>query len=119
MLRLLKDVVVIILLLHRVVNFTGIMLKEPKNGVLGLLLMREKKIILKKHLKNCVKIFNIFEKMKSCSECNGTMIELSAKIPECISYKYFKCVKCGEDNSKYETIAQHCREEEAIKVIPS
>ncbi|MBL7147858.1 MAG: AbrB/MazE/SpoVT family DNA-binding domain-containing protein [Nanoarchaeota archaeon] len=35
--------------------------------------------------------------MKKCSECNGIMKELVAKTPEGISYKYFKCDKCGEE----------------------
>ena len=35
--------------------------------------------------------------MKKCSECNGFMEELTAKTPENINYKYFKCVKCGEE----------------------
>ena len=35
--------------------------------------------------------------MKTCSECQGKMIEESAKTPEGISYKYFKCNNCGEE----------------------
>lgn len=35
--------------------------------------------------------------MKKCSECGKTMKELVDKTPEGIEYKYFKCVKCGEE----------------------
>ncbi len=35
--------------------------------------------------------------MKKCSECNGIMEELTAKTPEGIGYKYFKCDNCGEE----------------------
>lgn len=35
--------------------------------------------------------------MKKCSECKGIMEELTTKTPEGISYKYFKCDKCGEE----------------------
>ena len=39
----------------------------------------------------------ILKKMKKCSECNGTMEELSDKTPEGATYNYFKCNKCGEE----------------------
>lgn len=35
--------------------------------------------------------------MKTCSECRGRMVEKTAKTPEGISYKYFKCSKCKEE----------------------
>lgn len=35
--------------------------------------------------------------MKICSECQNEMIEKDAKTPEGISYKFFKCSKCGEE----------------------
>jgi len=35
--------------------------------------------------------------MKKCSECNGEMKELSAKTPEGVEYKYFRCNSCGEE----------------------
>lgn len=35
--------------------------------------------------------------MRKCSECKGEMKELSAKTPEGVEYKYFKCSKCGEE----------------------
>ncbi len=35
--------------------------------------------------------------MKKCSECDGFMEELNAKTPEGISYKYYRCNKCGEE----------------------
>jgi DNA-directed RNA polymerase subunit RPC12/RpoP len=35
--------------------------------------------------------------MKKCSECNGKMKEFTAKTPEGVEYKYFKCEKCGEE----------------------
>ena len=35
--------------------------------------------------------------MRKCSECEGNMKEFSAKTPEGVGYKYFKCEKCGEE----------------------
>lgn len=35
--------------------------------------------------------------MKTCSECKGKMAEKTAKTPEGVSYRYFKCGKCGEE----------------------
>ena len=35
--------------------------------------------------------------MKTCSECKGEMTEESAKTPENVNYKYYKCSKCGEE----------------------
>lgn len=35
--------------------------------------------------------------MKKCSECSGTMQELTAKTPENVMYSYYKCRKCGEE----------------------
>jgi len=35
--------------------------------------------------------------MKTCSECKGKMFEKTSKTPEGISYKYYKCDKCGEE----------------------
>jgi predicted RNA-binding Zn-ribbon protein involved in translation (DUF1610 family) len=35
--------------------------------------------------------------MKKCSECRKQMEEKKAITPEGISYKYFKCSKCGEE----------------------
>ena len=35
--------------------------------------------------------------MIKCSECNGTMQELTDKTPENAAYSYYKCNKCGEE----------------------
>lgn len=35
--------------------------------------------------------------MKKCTECNSKLKELTAKTPEGIEYKYFKCEDCGEE----------------------
>lgn len=35
--------------------------------------------------------------MKKCSECKRKMSELKAKTPEGVSYKYYKCEKCGDE----------------------
>lgn len=51
--------------------------------------------------------------MKKCSECKGEMQELSAKTPEGVEYKYFKCNKCGEEilnMSQLHTVAGKYRE---------
>lgn len=51
--------------------------------------------------------------MKRCSECNGEMKELTAKTPEGVEYRYFRCVKCGEeivDMKQLHSVAQKYRE---------
>jgi DNA-directed RNA polymerase subunit RPC12/RpoP len=51
--------------------------------------------------------------MKKCSECKGEMKELTAKTPEGVEYKYFKCGECGEeilDMSQLHNVAQKYRE---------
>ena len=51
--------------------------------------------------------------MKTCSECKGTMKELTAKTPEGFEYSYFKCSKCGEeivDMKQLHDVAQKYRE---------
>ncbi len=35
--------------------------------------------------------------MKICSECKGKMNETSDTTPEGVTYKYYKCGKCGEE----------------------
>lgn len=35
--------------------------------------------------------------MKKCSECKGTMEELTEKTPEGVGYSYYKCTNCGEE----------------------
>ena len=35
--------------------------------------------------------------MKKCNECKAGMKELTAKTPEGITYRYYKCSKCGEE----------------------
>ena len=50
--------------------------------------------------------------MKKCSECNGRMVEEKAKTPEGVSYKFFKCKKCGEeivDMKQLHAVAQKYR----------
>ena len=51
--------------------------------------------------------------MKKCPECNESMIELSDKTPEGVTYHYFKCKKCGEeivDMKQLHNVAQVYRE---------
>ncbi|MBI3052006.1 AbrB/MazE/SpoVT family DNA-binding domain-containing protein [Candidatus Woesearchaeota archaeon] len=51
--------------------------------------------------------------MKKCSECRGEMKELSARTPEGVEYKYFKCNKCGEEMlnmSQLHNVAEKYRE---------
>ncbi len=50
--------------------------------------------------------------MKKCSECEGERKELTAKTPEGIAYKYFKCNKCGEEilnMNQLQSVAQKYR----------
>lgn len=45
------------------------------------------------------------------------MKELSAKTPECVGYKYFKCKKCGEeivDMKQLHDVAQKYRDMKAF-----
>jgi hypothetical protein len=51
--------------------------------------------------------------MKKCSECHGEMKELTAKTPEGVTYRYFRCGKCGEeivDMKQLHDVAQKYRE---------
>ena len=51
--------------------------------------------------------------MKTCSECQGRMGELTAKTPEGISYSYHRCSKCGEevvDMKQLHNVAEKYRE---------
>ena len=51
--------------------------------------------------------------MKKCSECEGEMKELSARTPEGVGYKYFKCNKCGDEilnMSQLHNVAEKYRE---------
>lgn len=34
---------------------------------------------------------------KKCSDCNGEMEVLKDRMPEGISYEYYRCKKCGEE----------------------
>ncbi|MBW2990657.1 AbrB/MazE/SpoVT family DNA-binding domain-containing protein [Candidatus Woesearchaeota archaeon] len=50
---------------------------------------------------------------KKCSQCNSNMKELKAKTPEGITYKYYKCSKCGEeivDMKQLHAVANKYRE---------
>lgn len=35
--------------------------------------------------------------MRKCTECKGTMNELSGQTPEGVSYQYYRCSSCGEE----------------------
>ncbi|HII54249.1 hypothetical protein COX84_03140 [Candidatus Micrarchaeota archaeon CG_4_10_14_0_2_um_filter_49_7] len=51
--------------------------------------------------------------MKKCSECSKLMKELSAKTPDGVSYRYFKCTSCGNeivDMKQLHEVAQKYRE---------
>jgi predicted RNA-binding Zn-ribbon protein involved in translation (DUF1610 family) len=51
--------------------------------------------------------------MKSCSSCKGNLVELKAKTPEGVEYKYFRCKECGEeivDMKQLHDVAQVYRE---------
>lgn len=51
--------------------------------------------------------------MKKCSECTGAMEELSAKTPEGVEYRYFRCRKCGDEVLNMEqlhNVAERYRE---------
>jgi len=50
--------------------------------------------------------------MKVCSECNGTMKELTGKNADGVSYHYYRCQMCGEeilDMKQLHRIAQKYR----------
>lgn len=52
------------------------------------------------------------EKMKTCSECKGKMIEKTGNTPEGVNYKFFRCSKCGEeilDMKQLHSIAERYR----------
>jgi len=51
--------------------------------------------------------------MKKCSKCGKKMEEKEASTPEGISYKYFTCLKCGEeivDMKQLHNVAEQYRE---------
>ena len=35
--------------------------------------------------------------MNNCSKCSRKLSENTGKTPEGVSYKYFKCIECGEE----------------------
>ena len=51
--------------------------------------------------------------MKRCTECKGEMKELTANTPEGVTYRYFRCGKCGEeivDMKQLHNVAQKYRD---------
>lgn len=59
------------------------------------------------------------KKMRKCSECNGKMEERLARTPDRVAYRYFKCLKCGEEIVAMEQlheVAEKYREMKRFKV---
>jgi len=59
---------------------------------------------------------------KTCWECKGEMEEYTANTPEGISYKYWKCSKCGEevlDMEQLHIVSEKYRKLKAYRVTIS
>ncbi|MBI5636143.1 hypothetical protein HY993_04240 [Candidatus Micrarchaeota archaeon] len=35
--------------------------------------------------------------MKKCAQCGGNFVELNSKTPQGVAYRYFRCLKCGDE----------------------